>query len=181
MNFFFEKYYTDLNKLTSKIDNQLLEKCAKKIIDTYNHKGKVIIAGNGGSASISSHVSIDLNKAAGITSINFNEASMITCLANDYGYENWLSEAIKIHCKKEDTVILISSSGESNNIINAMIESNRITKSTISLSGFRKDNKLSNMGGINLYVDSEKYNYVEIVHNNWLLSIVDYVIEIQKK
>jgi len=62
-----------------------------------------------------------------------------------------------------------------------MTESNNITKSTISLSVFNKNNKLSDMDTVNLYVQSEKYNYVEIVHNNWLLSIIDHIIETQKQ
>ena len=50
---------------------------------------KVIIAGNGASASIANHVAVDFTKVNHIRSINFNEANLITCLANDFGYENW--------------------------------------------------------------------------------------------
>ena len=46
---------------------------------------KAIVVGNGGSAAMASHVSVDLTKQAGIRSINFNEASLLTCFANDYG------------------------------------------------------------------------------------------------
>ena len=56
--------------------------------------------GNGGSASICNHVTVDLSKNAGIRSINFNEANLITCLSNDYGHDNWMKEALKIHCLK---------------------------------------------------------------------------------
>ena len=50
------------------------------IIETHKKKGKVILIGNGGSSAIASHVSVDLNKAVGIRSVNFNEYDLITCL-----------------------------------------------------------------------------------------------------
>jgi len=56
---------------------------------------KTIIAGNGGSAAIASHCAVDFTKNAGIRCINFNEADLITCFANDYGYENWLAKALE--------------------------------------------------------------------------------------
>ena len=178
-NVFFKNYFEDISNLTNNVNLEMLKSCAELILNSNIKGGKVIIAGNGGSAAISSHVSIDLNKAVGIPCINFNEPSMITCLANDYGYENWISEAIKIHRKKNDTVILLSSSGKSKNILNAMNESNRITNSTISLSGFEKNNKLCSLAHINLHIESKKYNYVEIIHNTWLLSILDFIIEMK--
>ena len=61
----------------------------------------------------------DFLKSLGIRAMTFNESSLITCYANDYGYENWVKEAIKSYSKKTDLVILISSSGESQNILNA--------------------------------------------------------------
>ena len=74
-------------------------------------KIKNIVVGNGGSASIASHVSVDFVKAAKIRSINFNEANFLTCFSNDYGYENWVEEALKTYADKDDLLILISSSG----------------------------------------------------------------------
>ena len=78
-----------------------------------------MIAGNGGSAAVSSHFSVDLTKNAKVRSINFNEADLITCFSNDFGYEKWLSNAIKFYADKGDLLFLVSVSGESKNIINA--------------------------------------------------------------
>ena len=61
-------------------------------------------------------MSIDLTKAAGIRAVCFNESSLITCFANDYGYENWVKKAIINYADIGDLVILISSSGRSANI-----------------------------------------------------------------
>ena len=75
-----------------------------------------MIFGNGGSAAISSHVSIDLTKNAKIRTLNFNEADLITCFSNDFGYEKWVEKAVEYYHQKNDILILISSSGESRNV-----------------------------------------------------------------
>ena len=67
------------------------------------------LCGNGGSASIASHFSVDLSKNAKIKCINFNEANLLTCLSNDYGYEKWIEKALKIYGEQGDCLILISS------------------------------------------------------------------------
>ena len=65
--------------------------------DAHNNGNKGIFAGNGGSAATASHCAVDLTKNAGIRAINFNEADLITCFANDYGYEDWLAKAIQFY------------------------------------------------------------------------------------
>ena len=92
----------------------------KELFEDTNKVGsKVILAGNGGSASIASHCSVDLTKNAGIKAINYNEADLITCFANDYGYERWVEKAIDFYADSKDVLILISSSGKSKNMLNA--------------------------------------------------------------
>ena len=75
--------------------NDVKEKLIKLknyLVRTHHNNKKVIISGNGGSAAIASHVAVDLTKQGGIRTINFNEPDLITCFANDYGYEHWLSK-----------------------------------------------------------------------------------------
>ena len=137
---------------------------------------KVIIAGNGGSAAIASHCSVDLTKSAGIRCVNFNEADLITCLANDYGYEQWVAKAFQFYAEEGDLAILISSSGRSLNIINGTRKAKEIGLDVITLSGFLKDNPLRNLGDLNLWVSSNTYNVVEMTHHVWLVAIIDYLI-----
>ena len=174
---FFDSYYELLNNKVNSVDRNLLLNVASYIRDVANNSGKVIIIGNGGSAAIASHITIDLTKAANIKAINFNEPSLLTCLSNDYGYENWAKKAIEFYAEKNDLVVLISSSGHSKNIINCAIKAKDMGLSIITLSGFMKNNPLREMGNVNLWVDSESYNIVEITHQTWLLSVVDYLIE----
>jgi D-sedoheptulose 7-phosphate isomerase len=173
---FYEDYYNGLMQAISSIQIKDLNSCKNLIQNTSNANGKVIIAGNGGSSSIASHVTIDLVKSANIRAVNFNEYNLITCFANDYGYQHWVEKAIETYADSSDLVILISSSGESDNIINAARASKNRGLNLITLSGFAKDNRLSKLGNINLWVDSKKYNYVEITHQTWLLSLVDNII-----
>lgn len=179
-NFYFN-YFSSIFSLSNEIDEDKLENCVEIISKCNENKNKVIIVGNGGSASIASHVAIDLTKAAKIRSVNFNESSLLTCFSNDYGYENWVSNALKAYADNGDVVILISSSGMSANIINGAKQANSMGLKLITLSGFSEKNSLKSLGNINLWLNSSNYNFVETVHQIWLLSIIDKIIEMQKK
>ena len=67
-------------------------KIEKLILKVKKDKKKILIFGNGGSAAIASHFSIDCNNKLKIKCLNFNEASILTCFSNDYGYENWVKK-----------------------------------------------------------------------------------------
>ena len=176
---FLEKYFKNFKKLLifdKKIIDQLIS-VKKKIILTKNKNKKIIICGNGGSASIASHFSVDLSKNSKVKCINFNEANLLTCLANDYRYEKWVEKAVNIYGERGDCLILISSSGKSKNMINAAKFARRKKiSSIITLTGFKGKSPLSKLGDINLVVNSKSYNFVENIHQIWLLSIVDLII-----
>ena len=148
----------------------------KLLLQMKEQGGKVMIAGNGGSAAMASHVSVDLTKQAGIRTVNFNEADLITCFANDYGYENWVTKAIEFYGDEGDVVILISSSGKSNNIINAASQANKMGIHVITLTGFKQDNPLKKLGELNFWLDSRAYNIIENTHQIWLLMACDLII-----
>lgn len=176
---FFDNYFSEIGKLTQDINSDKLIEIANLIVQVAKLEKKIILIGNGGSAAICSHVSVDFTKAARIRAINFNEADLITCFANDYGYENWPSKALEAYSNKGDLVILISSSGKSKNIINAAHASKILGLYLVTLSGFDCNNELRKIGDVNLYVNSSSYNYVEMTHHIWLLSIVDYLISLK--
>ena len=178
---FITNYINDLNNLSLNLDIDTLIEISNCIIDCSNSNGTIYIVGNGGSASIASHVDIDFIKALGIKSMTFNESSLITCYANDYGYENWVKEALKSYSQKKDCVILISSSGESPNILNGARFALENELNLVTFSGFKKNNSLSTMGDFNIWVDSSNYNYVEILHNKFLLILVDLIKNILRK
>ena len=167
------KKFSNLVNPNEKIIEQLIE--VKNFIEeSKRKKTKILIFGNGGSSAIASHFSIDMTKNVGIKCLNFSEASIITCFANDYGFENWIAKAIELYSDKDDLLFLISSSGQSKNMLNAAHRSKKYKISkVITLTGFDNNNPLKKIGDINLWVDSRSYNFVENTHQLWLLSLID--------
>ena len=174
---YFANYFKTIYQNLESIGSVQLEQASSMAWETHKSSKKIIIAGNGGSAAMASHVAVDFVKAAGIRAINFNEADLITCFANDYGYENWVAKALEAYADKGDLVILISSSGKSQNILNAAEKGNEMGLSVITVSGFLMDNPLRKLGDLNLWVESTEYNIVEMTHHVWLVAIIDYLIE----
>lgn len=175
---FLNKYLNDFSKLI-KPEKQILIKLKKAkdlFVKTSKRGGKIIIFGNGGSAAIASHVSVDLTKNARIRSVNFNESDLITCFSNDYGYERWVEKSVDFYADKKDILVLISSSGKSMNMINACKTAKKKKIKVISLSGHSKNNPLSKLSDLSLWINSKAYNYIENTHQLWLLTICDLII-----
>ena len=174
---FFATYFSAIAECVETVDPGDLEGLARIVRAVADEGGKVILVGNGGSAAMASHVAVDLTKAAGIRAVNFNEADLLTCFANDYGYENWVREALKAFADPGDLAIMISSSGRSPNILHGSEQAREMGLSLACLSGFSEDNPLRGRGVVDLWVDSHSYNVVEMTHHIWLLSVVDHLIE----
>lgn len=175
MKNYFVNYLEKFSNLLNTFDEKNFLKIIKLIQSVKKNNKKIILVGNGGSAAIASHVSIDLTKVCKVRSINFNESSLLTCFSNDYGYEEWVKKALLFYADRGDLIILISSSGESMNIVNGAIFAKKSKLKVVTLTGFNKNNKLKKLGHVNLWVDSNNYNFVENAHQIWLLMIVDYL------
>lgn len=152
-------------------------KIVKILKEIKKKKKKVILVGNGGSAAMASHVSVDLTKICKIRAVNFNEADLLTCFSNDYGFENWVKKALSFYADKGDLLICISSSGQSKNIINGAKFAKKIGCKVVTLTGFDKKNKVRKIGDVNLWLNSKNYNLVEMTHHIWLLLIVDFIVK----
>ncbi|MEM9052266.1 MAG: SIS domain-containing protein [Bacteroidota bacterium] len=145
----------------------------KKSVTKVNDAKRVIFIGNGGSNAICSHMMEDFMKIAGKPTLSFTDAALITCFANDYGYQNAMKEWINFSFQDGDLLIAISSSGESKNILNAV--NAHLTKGgvVITLSGFKHGNSLSKMGSVNFETSVENYGIVECFHQVILHAILD--------
>jgi len=155
---------------TEKCYNQFNE--FQDIISRYSN---IIILGNGGSSAIASHISQDYTKKLKKRSFTFSDASRLTCYTNDYGYENAYLQFLKefVRNEEETLVILISSSGNSLNMIKCAEWCNEQNKiGVITLTGFSDENMLKNMSIKNrlldFWVDSNDYGIVECVHMSFL-------------
>ncbi len=147
-----------------------------KLLKKYKNNKKIHVFGNGGSAAIASHFSMDLTNNSKIRCYNYNESSLITCYSNDFKYENWISKVIEKYGDKNDLLILISSSGMSKNMLNAAKTAKKLKfNKIVTLTGFNKKNNLKKLGDCNLWVNSKDYNVVENIHQVWLLMLVDMI------
>lgn len=143
--------------------------------------GKVIYIGNGGSASIAGHMAADLWKNGGVKTLCFSDPSLLTCLANDLGYENVFAEPVRAYAEKGDVLVAISSSGRSPNILKAARAGLKRGCALVTLTGFSPDNPLRRLGRLNFYVPSSNYGVVETAHSAFCHAVVDHVIRVKKK
>ena len=167
------QFLTEINKSISLINKDKIKIATKLFKNFKPKKSKVIIVGNGGNSSTANHASNDFTNYAKIEAVNFNDHNLITCFANDFGYENWVKKALSYYCKKKDIVILLSAGGSSKNIINAARYCIKHKIKLITLSGINNKNKLQKMGNVNFFVNSKNYNIVETIHLTILLTIIE--------
>lgn len=136
-------------------------------------KGIVYVIGNGGSAGIASHFCADLLRTLNISASTLFDSSVMTCFSNDYGYDCVFEKQLNISLKKQDLLVVISSSGESENILKAVKVANQKNTRVITLSGFSKNNHLRSKGELNFYLNSYDYGLVEMGHFFLLHTIID--------
>lgn len=146
---------------------------AETLAGVRRDNGSVYVIGNGGSAGIASHVITDFVNVAKLRAFTLHDSSLLTCMANDYGYENAFARLLNQMAKPGDALIAISSSGRSANIRNAAAKVTGIGGKVITLSGFAGDNPLRSLGDINIWLDSTDYGFIEIGHQFLLHNVAD--------
>lgn len=180
-------YLNQLNLFTEVLKNcvvtnaegkvEVLEKSLTAIVDMLNvlrtNNSDLYIIGNGGSASVASHAVIDFINVGKIRAHVMHGSSVITCMANDYGFENCYSQQIPVFLDSKSILIAISSSGKSKNICNAVQAAKSAGSLVITFSGFSEKNPLRSLGQFNFYLDSSDYGIVEIGHQFILHNVAD--------
>lgn len=148
--------------------------CSMKMLRDARERGSnLYLIGNGGSASIASHAVTDFVKVAKLRAQTLHDSSLITCMSNDYGYENAFATILLTVAKPNDILIAISSSGKSLNICNAVKKMRELGGIAVTLSGFSRENPLRLLGNFNIWVDSSDYGMVEIGHQFILHNLAD--------
>lgn len=144
---------------------------------TRAQRRRVFIVGNGGSAAVAAHACTDFLNMCKLSATTLHEAAMLTCMSNDYGYENAFARMVAQHAGEGDMLIAISSSGKSANIRNAVTAFRSAGGGKVfTLSGFGADNPLRAMGDMNLWLDSANYGIVEIGHQFVLHNLSDRIV-----
>lgn len=139
--------------------------------------GQVFFIGNGGSAAIASHMTADFMKNGGMRTYSLYDNSVTTCMGNDYGYEYIFSRPLEFLANEGDLLVAISSSGNSQNIINAIQVAQVKRLCILTFSGFQEDNLIRQTGIYNVHVPINHYGVVESIHNLILQQIVDTILE----
>jgi D-sedoheptulose 7-phosphate isomerase len=158
-------------------ESVLLEVAVNAITEMFKalsaNKKKLMFAGNGGSAGITSHMALDFWKNGKVKATAFNDSSLLTAVANDYSYAEVFSKPIEVFAEVGDMLIAISASGSSPNILNAAKAAKTKECLVVTFSGFSSDNKLRTMGDFNFYVPSFSYGLVETLHAHFIHLLLD--------
>jgi D-sedoheptulose 7-phosphate isomerase len=141
--------------------------------DLRRRNGSLYLVGNGGSAAVASHSVTDFLNVGRLRAMTIHDSSLVTCMANDYGYENAFARILSTLAQPGDVLIAISSSGRSLNIRNAAAKVRELGGAAVTLSGFASDNSLRALGNLNIWLDARDYGMVEIGHQFVLHNIVD--------
>ena len=126
--------------------------------------GTIYFIGNGASASMASHFAADMAKNGGVRTMVFTDLSLLTAVANDVSYEDVYAEPLKLYMKKEDMIVAISSSGDSQNIVRAVVQAKKLGGTVITISAMKEDNAIKKLGDLNFYVPAKTYGLAETAH-----------------
>ena len=145
------------------------DKCAKVIAEAIENEKTVFWCGNGGSAAESSHLATELigrfkGNRRSLSSISLNsDSSAITCIANDFGYDEIFARQLEGLAKPGDILVVLSSSGKSENILKALRKASELKLITIALLG-NKGGTAVDLADWSIVVDSEDTARVQEVH-----------------
>jgi len=165
-----------INTFTDYFHSNACVQDLKNIINKIKSYKRILFIANGGShVGVACHMEEDFAKLAGIPCLTLSNPGYITCLGNDYGFDQIYVEWLKINKKIDDLVIAISSSGESPDIVSAAVSIKK--PDLITLTGFNPNNTLSKLGSLNIHVDSDSYGIVENLHGIILHMVLDILVE----
>ncbi len=159
----------DVKKKTLETQIEVIESISRAIIKSLKAGGKVIIFGNGGSAADAQHLVGEFvgrfkleRKALPAIALTTN-TSTLTCVANDYSYDDIFARQIEGLAKKEDIAIGISTSGQANNVALGLVKAKEMGLKTIALTG-GDGGKLAGISEINLIVPSSNTPRIQEIH-----------------
>lgn len=131
------------------------------------HQSQVFFIGNGGSSAIASHMTADFMKNGGMNCYSLYDNSVTTCMGNDYGYEYIFSKPMQFLVKEDDLVVAISSSGNSENIVNAIQVAKEKNARVITFTGFEADKRKEALLGIYMYYSFDRWITCEFPMCKW--------------
>lgn len=137
-----------------------IDEAARLILDTLRHDKKLLICGNGGSAAEAAHFSTELvgryqkNRASLPAIALSSDGSLVTCIGNDYGYDQVFARQIAGLARPGDLVVALTSSGNSANIVAALHEARNLELNSIAFLG-RGGGKAKGLATVDLIMPSD--------------------------
>ena len=135
--------------------------------------GRVFVIGNGGSAAIAAHVVNDLVNIGRLRAHTLHDAALLTCMANDYGYNEAYGRILSIQAAAGDVLVAISSSGRSQNMLRAAAVARDLGMFALTVTGFKPDNPLRALGDAAIWTPAEDFGLVEVAHQLILHHVSD--------
>ena len=179
---FVEDYYQRYSRVLSSFDKTALEPILDVFLDIRDKNGTLWVAGNGGSAAIGDHTVCDVTKGThkhgqpSPKSISLtSNTAMLTALGNDIDYEQVFSEQLKYYLGRHDAVLLVSSSGNSPNVVKACEYANSRGVPTIAFVGF-KGGKLRDIARHCVWIPIENYGMAEDAHQSLMHVTTQYIM-----
>lgn len=172
---FIDSYFQEVIKCIVLLEKHQIEKMIELIMAAYNNDKKIYILGNGGSASTASHLACDLGKGTltkvydhtekrlHVVSLTDNVAIM-TAYANDLSYDDIFLQQLRNLVERDDVVIAISGSGNTNNVLNAVVYAKKVGAKTLGLTGFNNGGRLAEIADVSIIVKTNQYGPLEDVH-----------------
>ncbi|MDO8663812.1 MAG: HAD-IIIA family hydrolase [Candidatus Wildermuthbacteria bacterium] len=158
-----------------------LVKAAEMAIKASSLGKKIILIGNGGSAAVASHKALDYWFTGKIRGISFSDHVNLTCVTNDFGYQNVFVKQIEMFADRGDILFAISSSGNSENIVLAAEAARQRGCQVFTFTGFKEANRLRGLGDLNFYTPVQHFNKVESSHLLLCDCILEIIVEYRNK
>jgi len=174
-------YLDELTQAAATIDPQSLDRATGILLDAYTRGRLVFSCGNGGSAAVANHLQCDHMKGvrsgtdlkSRVISLS-SSIELLTAIANDVGYHDAFAYQLRAQSQPGDVLIVISSSGKSPNILQALQWACANDLRTIALTGFDGGGARS-MAEIAIHVESANYGIVEDLHQSIMHAMAQYI------
>lgn len=174
---FLTEYFADYGRLAfDEAVWPLIHEFSELAIGLRESGNKLMLFGNGASATLAAHVALDFTKQGKVRAQTCHDAAIMTAFSNDFTYDRWMAEAVKHYADPGDAIVLISVSGTSPSVVEAAREAKARDMKVVAFTGRDPKNPTAELADISFFVDSHAYNLVECIHGIWLTTAIDYVI-----
>jgi len=186
---FYQQYADELHKELSAIEPDLIDEVVELLFLNWKQGKKVFICGNGGSSANAMHIANDFTygvnpggRAINIEAMTANSA-VLTCLANDTGYDSIFSAQLITKAQAGDVLIVLSGSGQSPNVIEAILAAKSLNMTSVAILGY-DGGKAKAISDIAIHSDIDDMQIAEdiqVIIGHWMMRVIKNKIDTYEK